>query len=194
MDALTISKRDGDFAMSVTEATRGAAPASAVDINLGAPMDRRADLEAKHARIASLLQQAGCDGFALDPDCFIWLASGGTHAAFSILSYPVFISRPMLAGCCRATPIRKPHLRKRLTAWAFSSRMAVAFATFRLVADLTRGRKIAGDTLIDGAKYVAPQLQDMRRTLSDYEIACYRSLGQTLEPRPGSDGPHVDAR
>jgi hypothetical protein len=65
--------------MSVTEATKNVGPASAVDINLAAPMDRRADLESKHVRIGAFLQQIGCDGLlVLDPDNFVWLASGGT--------------------------------------------------------------------------------------------------------------------
>jgi Xaa-Pro dipeptidase len=169
--------------MSVTEATRGAAPASAVDINLGAPMDRRADLEAKHARIASLLQHAGCDGLLLlDPDNFIWLASGGTpRGILDPQAHPGLYftadARWVLSSNVDSQRIFDEEidgLGFQLKEWPWHLQRSA------LVADLTQGRKIASDTLIDGAKYVAPQLQDMRRTLSDYEIACYRSLGQTL--------------
>ena len=64
--------------MSVTEQTRAISPASALDINLGTPMDRRTDVEVKQSRIAALLQSAGCDGLlVLNPDNFAWLSGGG---------------------------------------------------------------------------------------------------------------------
>jgi hypothetical protein len=41
-------------------------------------------------------------------------------------------------------------------------------------------RDIACDSPFGDAKLVGPQLHLMRRTLTDYEIACHRTLGQTL--------------
>ena len=55
--------------------------------------DRRADVEAKQARVATLLQEAGCEGLlVLEPENFAWLTSGaaGTErarCAFTSLSY-----------------------------------------------------------------------------------------------------------
>src|SRR5437870_2120412 len=66
--------------MSVMEETRiTTTPASAVDISLSAPMDRRTDVELKQARIAELLQEVGCDALlVMAPDNFAWLTGGGT--------------------------------------------------------------------------------------------------------------------
>src|SRR5262249_43249206 len=49
-----------------------------------------------------------------------------------------------------------------------------------LLADLCQGRNVASDTPMESCKDVGAQLQAMRRTMSDYEISCYRILGQTL--------------
>src|SRR5438552_11118004 len=41
--------------------------------------DRRADVDVKQARVAALLQEAGCDGLlVLEPENFAWLTSGAT--------------------------------------------------------------------------------------------------------------------
>src|SRR5262245_20249740 len=41
--------------------------------------DRRADVEAKQARVSALLREVGCDGLlVLEPENFAWLTSGGT--------------------------------------------------------------------------------------------------------------------
>src|SRR5258708_1389366 len=47
---------------------------------VGAPpnADRRADIDAKNARLAALLEEVGCDAvLLLDPDNFSWFTSGG---------------------------------------------------------------------------------------------------------------------
>src|SRR5687767_15488672 len=65
--------------MNATEESRVQTPPSAVDLQLTAPMDRRADVESKQARVAALLQEAGCDGLlAMQPENFAWLTSGGS--------------------------------------------------------------------------------------------------------------------
>ena len=49
-----------------------------------------------------------------------------------------------------------------------------------LFADLCQGRNIAVDVPMEGCKLVAPRLALARRELTDYQVACYRMLGQTL--------------
>src|ERR1019366_6841666 len=50
----------------------------------------------------------------------------------------------------------------------------------QLLADLCQGRNVACDAPIGSCKLLIPELQAMRRPLTDYEIACHRTLGQTL--------------
>jgi Xaa-Pro dipeptidase len=169
--------------MNVTEATKSAGPASAVDMNLAAPMDRRADLESKHARIAALLQQVGCDGLlVLDRDNFTWLAAGGTpRGILDPLATPGLYftadARWLLSSNVDAQRIFDEEidgLGFQLKEWSWHLHRAA------LLNDLIQGRKIATDVPLEGTKNVAAELQILRRTLTDYEIACYRTLGQTL--------------
>jgi hypothetical protein len=49
-----------------------------------------------------------------------------------------------------------------------------------LLADLCQGRNVASDTPFGTCKVVAPQMHLLRRTITEYETACYRALGQIL--------------
>src|SRR5947209_16718200 len=54
-----------------------APPQSLPEVNLTTPSDRRADIEAKHLRLATLLQEAKCEGLLLlDQENVSWLTSG----------------------------------------------------------------------------------------------------------------------
>src|SRR5688572_27407135 len=65
--------------MSVTELRAPTGPASAVEINLTTPSDRRSDVDDKQARIATLLGELGCDGLLVTlPENFAWLTAGGS--------------------------------------------------------------------------------------------------------------------
>ena len=169
--------------MSVTEQTPVTAPSSVVDLSLTAPMDRRTDVEVKHAHIAASLQEAGCDGLlVLQPDNFAWLTAGA--APRGILDpdalpglYFTADARWLLSSNVDTQRLFDEEidgLGFQLKEWPWHQGRAQALA------DLCQGRTVAADTPIDSCKSLAPQLQLLRRTLSDYEIACYRSLGQTL--------------
>ncbi|MBM3993819.1 MAG: hypothetical protein FJ303_06660 [Planctomycetes bacterium] len=169
--------------MSVAEEIRVTAPPSVVDMNLTAPMDRRSDVEHKQARIAGYLQEIGCDGLVvLNPDSFAWLTGGG--APRGILDpdampglYFTPDARWLLCSSVDSQRIFDEEidgLGFQLKEWPCHQERA------SLLADLIQGRNIASDSPIGECKAVAPQLALMRRTLTDYEIACYRILGQTL--------------
>ena len=169
--------------MSVTEETLVPSPASVIDIIMVAPMDRRADIELKQSRIAGLLQEAGCDGLlVLTPDNFAWLSGGG--AARGILdpdAMPALYFTPDARWviCSNVDSQRLfdeeiDGLGFQLKEWPWHLERA------QLLADLCQGRQVAGDSPIGTCKLLGPQLQLLRRTLTDYEIACYRTLGQTL--------------
>jgi hypothetical protein len=150
---------------------------------LAAPMDRRADIESKQMRIASLLQEVGCDGLlVLHPDNFAWLSSGG--AARGILDpdalpglYFTREGRWLISSNSDSQRIFDEEidgLGFQLKEWPCHRERAP------LLADLCEGRVMASDMPIGSCQIVMPQLQMMRRTLTDYEIACHRTLGQTL--------------
>lgn len=169
--------------MSVMEETRVTAPPSVVDMNLTAPMDRRTDVELKQARIGALLQEVGCDTMLLlQPDNFAWLTGGG--AARGILDpeampglWLTADARWLIASNVDSQRLFDEELDGlgfQLKEWPWHTERA------QLLADLCQGRNVASDTPIGSCKLVAPQLALLRRTLSDYQIACYRILGQTL--------------
>jgi hypothetical protein len=169
--------------MNVTEAPRTTAPSSGVEMPASAPMDRRADAEAKQTRIAALLHEIGCDGLlVLDPTNFAWLTSGG--AARGILDseatpglYFTSDARWLLSSNVDTQRIFDEEidgLGFQLKEWPWHLGRAA------LLADLCQGRNIAADVTLDSCKPIGDSLRRMRRSLSDYEIACYRTLGQTL--------------
>jgi hypothetical protein len=169
--------------MSVTEETRAPSPASVADISLLAPMDRRTDVEIKQGRIAAILQETGCDGLlVLHQDNFAWLTGGG--AARGILDHNTLPglfftadARWLLSSNADSQRIFDEEidgLGFQLKEWPWHVDRAA------LLADLCQGRNIAADMPLEGCKNVAPQLELARRDLTDYQIACYRMLGQTL--------------
>jgi hypothetical protein len=169
--------------MSVMEETRITAPPSVVDMNMTMPMDRRSDVEMKQARIATLLQAVGCDGLVvLQPDNFAWLTGGG--AARGILDpdtmpglYFTADARWLLSSNVDTQRIFDEEidgLGFQVKEWPWHTERA------QLLGDLCQGRKIASDTPLGSCVEVAPQLRLLRRTLTDYGIACYRILGQAL--------------
>ena len=169
--------------MSVTEEIPITSPASVVDIIMVAPMDRRADIELKQGRIAAFLQETSCDGLlVLTPDNFAWLSAGG--AARGILDpdampalYFTHDARWLICSNVDSQRLFDEEidgLGFQLKEWPCHLERA------QLLADLCQGRTVACDTPIGSCKLLVPQLQFMRRTLTDYEIACHRTLGQTL--------------
>lgn len=167
----------------MTEETRAPSPASVADVNLLAPMDRRTDVEIKQGRVAAILQEAGCEGLlVLNPDNFTWLTAGGT--ARGILDPDIlpglFLSLDARWLLCSNVDSQRifdeeiDGLGFQLKEWPWHLDRAA------LLADLCQGRNIASDVPLEGCKLVDKQLALARRDLTDYQIACYRMLGQTL--------------
>jgi hypothetical protein len=169
--------------MSVTEETRAPVPASVADLSLLAPMDRRTDVELKQGRIAAILQETGCEGLLVSQqDNFSWLTAGGTARGIldpGALPALFFGADARWLLCSNADSQRIfdeeiDGLGFQLKEWPWHLGRAA------LLDDLCQGRNIAVDVPREGCKLVAPQLDLVRRELTDYQIACYRMLGQTL--------------
>jgi Xaa-Pro dipeptidase len=156
---------------------------SAVDMILVAPMDRRADIELKQMRIAGLLQQAECDGLlVLQPDNFAWLSSGGSaRGVLDPDALPGLYFTPDARWLLSSNADSQRLFDEEIDGLGFQLKeWPWHVERTQLLADLCHDRNVASDMPVDSCKLLAPQLQTMRRSLSDYEIACHRTLGQTL--------------
>jgi len=167
--------------MSVTEESRES-PAMA-DFTMPTPADRHSDVDAKHLRVASLLREIGCDGLlVLRPENFAWMTSGSSSrstldpAAAPALYYS---QEGRWLVCCNTETQRLfdeevDNLGFQLKEWPWH------WGRPQLLADLTQGRKIACDAPLEGCQSIDAALATLRRTLSPYEIACYKALGQLV--------------
>ncbi len=169
--------------MNVTEEPRIAATTSTAEINLGSAMDRRTDVDVKQARIASLLQEAGCDALlVLSQDNFAWLTGGG--AARGILdpdAMPALFYTAEARFLISSSVDSQRLFDEELDGLGFQLKEWPTHLTrAQLLADLCQGRNVGADGPIGSCKVVGPKMQLLRRTLTEYEIACYRLLGQTL--------------
>jgi hypothetical protein len=156
---------------------------SVVDINMIAPMDRRADVDLKQARVAAFLQDHNADGLlVLHPENFAWLTGGGMARGIldpEALPALFFTADARWLLCSNVDSQRLfdeeiDGLGFQLKEWPWHLERT------NLLNDLCQGRTVVSDSPIAGCQTIGPELKQMRRTLSDYEVACYRTLGQTL--------------
>src|SRR5581483_2212230 len=150
---------------------------------LDSGMDRRADIDAKMALVANVLQETGCDGLLLlDPDNVAWLTSGATaRGSLDPRDHPgVYCNGDARWLLCGNTDTQRMFdeeldgLGFQLKEWPYH------WGREQLLADLCQGRKVACDQPFGDAVQVGNRLQPLRRVLTPYEQACLRSLGQIL--------------
>ncbi|HZZ80612.1 MAG TPA: hypothetical protein VFE62_19065 [Gemmataceae bacterium] len=152
-------------------------------MSMHAPMDRRTDVEIKQAKIAALLQETGCEGLLVThPDNFAWLTGGGTPRgilddnALPALFYTAD-ARWVLSSNADSQRIFDEEIDGmgfQLKEWPCHLDRTALFS------DLCQGRNIASDGPFENCKDITPQLRLARREMTDYQVACYRMLGQTL--------------
>jgi Xaa-Pro aminopeptidase len=168
--------------MSVTVEPQ-APPQSLPEVNLTTPSDRRADIDAKQARITTLLQEIQCEGLMLlEPENVAWLTSGA--AARGVLDpseMPVLYFSPegrWILSCNvdsqRLFDEEVDGLGFQLKEWPWH------WGRAQLLADLCQGRAAAADQPLHNCKVVGNQIRHLRRQLTHYEQACYRALGQII--------------
>ncbi len=169
--------------MSVTEETRS--PTSSADISLSTPADRRSDIEAKHQRVTALLREKGCDGFlVLRPENFAWLTAGSPpRGVLDVDAQPaLFFSQEGRWLLCSNADSQRifdeeiDGLGFQLKEWPWHWGRAPLLADVLQV----QGKKFACDQPIEDCQPLGADLARLRRTLSPYEVACYRALGETL--------------
>jgi Xaa-Pro aminopeptidase len=163
--------------------------------------DRRADVDAKMAPVADLLRQVGCDGLLLlEPANVAWLTSGASargviDPAEAPAVYCNGEQRWLLASNADSQRIFDEEidgLGFQLKEWPWH------WGRAQLLADLCANRKVACDQPLPGTTLAADALRRLRRTLTPYEQACYRALGQVvahaLEATCRSLNPHETER
>jgi Xaa-Pro dipeptidase len=169
--------------MSALPQTPAVASPSQLEIFLTSPSDRRADVDAKQTRVAKLLEELQCDGLlVLEPENFAWLTAGG--ASRGVLDpneqpalYFTAEGRWALVSNVDSQRLFDEELDGlgfQLKEWPWHSGRA------KLLADLCQGRRVASDRAQEPCKPAGDRLAHFRRTLTPYEQACFRALGQVV--------------
>jgi Xaa-Pro aminopeptidase len=145
--------------------------------------DRRIDVDAKTARVAALLREAGCEGLLLfEPENVAWLTGGLTSRglpdpAQAPALYCNGESRWLLASNADSQRLFDEEvdgLGFQLKEWPWY------WGRDQLFQDLCQNRKVASDRPFGDARVVADELRRLRRRMTPYEQACLRTLGQLL--------------
>jgi Xaa-Pro dipeptidase len=145
--------------------------------------DRRADIDAKMAKVAELLQEVGCEGLLLlDPANLAWLTSGAmmrglTDATAEPAAYSNGEHRWIIASNVDSQRIFDEEvdgLGFQLKEWPWH------WGRDQFLTDLCQNRKVACDRAVNGVVNVADQMRRLRRQMTAYEQACQLALGQTI--------------
>jgi Xaa-Pro dipeptidase len=153
--------------------------------------DRRADIDAKMAKVAELLQSVGCEGLLLlDPANFAWLTSGAMSRglgdpAVEPAAYCNGEQRWIIASNVDSQRLFDEEvdgLGFQLKEWPWH------WGRDQFLADLCQNRKVACDCPLNGilsGSGVSPvnvgeQMRLLRRHLTVYEQACQLALGQSV--------------
>jgi hypothetical protein len=156
---------------------------SAPEFNISTQFDRRGDIDAKQARVSSLLQEVGCDGLmVLAPENFAWLTSGAAaRGLVDASAYPCLFFSPEGRWVLCSNVDSQRLFDEELDGLGFQIKeWPWHWGRAQLLADLMQGRKVASDQALPSCIVVDDQLRRLRRALSAYEQACYRALGQLL--------------
>ncbi len=157
--------------------------AMAGELTVDGISDRRADIETKMGRVADLLKQTGCEGLLLlEPENFAWATSGGTvRGVLDPEAHPAVYcnhdARWIVSSNADAQRLFDEEvdgLGFQLKEWPWH------WGREQLLAEMCQNRKVACDRPRPGTTLVAAALGTLRRTLTPYETACYRALGQVV--------------
>ena len=159
------------------------ATVSSGETQADAVSDRRADIDAKTARVAELLQEVGCEGLLLlDPANFGWFTAGamsrgmGDPAAEPV-AYCNGEHRWVIASNVDSQRLFDEEvdgLGFQLKEWPWH------WGRDQFLADLCQNRKVACDRPVNGVVNVGEQMRRLRRRLTVYEQACQLAIGQTV--------------
>jgi hypothetical protein len=167
---------------TVISASPPAGP-GAPQVNLTTPSDRGADINAKHAQIAALIEELPCEGLlVLAPENFAWLTAGGTaRGVLDNAEFPALYFSPEGRWLISSNVDTQRLFDEEIDGLGFQLKeWPWHWGRAQLLADLCQGRTVASDQPINGSKVIGDRLAAMRRKLTVYEQACYRALGQIV--------------
>ena len=142
--------------------------------------DRRADIDAKHAVITKLIQDAGCDGLLIVlPENFAWLTSGAmSGGTLSDSAHPClfYFGDNRFVLCSNADTQRIfdeeiDGLGFQLKEWPWQQ------GRNQLLIDICQPRNLASDRPLGNCKLLSDPIRRLRCRLTPYERTCYESLG-----------------
>jgi Xaa-Pro aminopeptidase len=167
--------------MSVAAESTGA---NATQNMLANESDRRVDVEGKHARMADLLRQHGCEGLlVLDPANFAWLTSGAcaTRGIVDPSAVPCLYYTADGRWAVASNTDSQRLFDEELDGLGFQLKeWPWHWGREQLLADLLQGRLVATDEPFRSCKVIGEQLRHLRRLMTPYEQACYTALGQLV--------------
>jgi Xaa-Pro aminopeptidase len=161
-------------------------PAEGSGFTLDLGSDRRVDIEAKQARVATLLRELGREGLLLlAPENVAWMTSGGSQRgvldpATAPAVYCTAEGRWLIASNIDSQRMFDEELDGlgfQLKEWPWH------WGCEQFLADLCHTRKIACDKVpgVEGDFVLADQqLRKFRRILTAYEQACLIAVGQIV--------------
>jgi Xaa-Pro aminopeptidase len=153
------------------------------DTQADAVSDRRTDIDAKMSRVATLLQEVGCEGLLLlDPANFAWLTSGAMSRGLGDASAEPAVYCNGEHRWIIASNVDSPRLFDeevdglgfQLKEWPWH------WGRDQILADLCQNRKVACDRPVNGVVNVSEPMRRLRRRLTIYEQACQLAVGQTV--------------
>lgn len=148
-----------------------------------AESDRRADVEGKHARVAELLQETGSDGLlVLEPENFAWLTSGGT--AWGVLDraeLPALFYTAEQRGVLCSNVDSQRLFDEEVNGLGFDVReWPWQMGRKKFLHDFCAEKRYACDQFWGGLKPVGEYLRHHRRSMTGFEQACFRVVGQLV--------------
>ncbi|MFO0843146.1 MAG: hypothetical protein U0797_12250 [Gemmataceae bacterium] len=170
-----------------TDLTLAPPPTDGAGFRIDISSDRRADIEAKQGRVASLLRETGRDGLLLlAPENVAWLTAGATprghiDPATEPAVFCTLEGRWVICGNVDSQRLFEEELDGQgfqLKEWPWH------WGREQFLADLCANRKVACDRPAAGVEGdvhdVGDRLARMRRNLSPYEQACLVALGANV--------------
>jgi Xaa-Pro dipeptidase len=157
---------------------------SAFSMDLGS--DRRADIEAKQERVASLLRETGVEGLLLlEPENFTWLTAGATsRGIIDPAASPALYCTPEARWLICSNVDSQRIFDEEMDGMGFQLKeWPWHWGREQFLADLCHTRKIACDRLpgVEGDfQLVTEQMRKQRLALTTYEQASLVALGQLL--------------
>src|SRR5437868_4091933 len=144
---------------------------------------RRADIDAKQARIAAFLQEVGAEGLLLlEPENFAWLSSGASvRGILDAADMPGLYFMPEQRWLLAANADSQRLFDEELDGLGFQLKeWPWHWGREQLLADLCVGRNIASDRNYGTCKSVGEQVRKLRRALTPYEQACALAVGSIV--------------